>query len=62
VTGAGLGRAIGGSERYGRLLLAEFRALDEGGSLNGDGGAQATDSGVGDKLLQTVESTNPSSR
>jgi hypothetical protein len=26
VTGAGLGRAIGRSERYGRLLLAEFRA------------------------------------
>jgi hypothetical protein len=26
VTGAALGRAIGRSERYGRLLLAEFRA------------------------------------
>jgi Protein of unknown function (DUF2637) len=30
VTGAALGRAIGRSERYGRLLLAEFRAQDEG--------------------------------
>jgi len=29
VTGAALGRAIGRSERYGRLLLAEFRAADE---------------------------------
>jgi hypothetical protein len=29
VTGAALGRAIGRSERYGRLLLAEFRAQDE---------------------------------
>jgi hypothetical protein len=29
VTGAALGRAIGRSERYGRLLLAEFRAAGE---------------------------------
>jgi hypothetical protein len=29
VTGAALGRAIGRSERYGRLLLAEFRATAE---------------------------------
>jgi hypothetical protein len=29
VTGAALGRAIGRSERYGRLLLAEFRAAAE---------------------------------
>jgi Protein of unknown function (DUF2637) len=29
VTGAALGRAIGRSERYGRLLLAEFRAASE---------------------------------
>jgi hypothetical protein len=31
MTGAALGRAIGRSERYGRLLLAEFRAQDEAG-------------------------------
>jgi len=42
VTGAALGRAIGRSERYGRLLLAEFRAQDEAGGRNGDGVAQAT--------------------
>jgi hypothetical protein len=41
VTGAGLGRAIGRSERYGRLLLADFRAQDEAGHPNGDGAAQA---------------------
>jgi hypothetical protein len=29
VTGAALGRAIGRSERYGRLLLAEFRTATE---------------------------------
>ena len=40
VTGASLGRAIGRSERYGRLLLAEFRAGDKGSDLpNGDGEA-----------------------
>jgi Protein of unknown function (DUF2637) len=40
VTGAALGRAIGRSERYGRLLLAEFRAQDEGSDRhNGDGAA-----------------------
>ena len=40
VTGAALGRAIGRSERYGRLLLAEFRAADKGSDrLNGDGEA-----------------------
>jgi hypothetical protein len=37
VTGAGLGRAIGRSERYGRLLLADFRAQDQAGHPNGDG-------------------------
>jgi hypothetical protein len=38
VTGAGLGRAIGRSERYGRLLLAEFRAASgQAASPNGDG-------------------------
>jgi Protein of unknown function (DUF2637) len=37
VTGAALGRAIGRSERYGRLLLAEFRAQDEAGHRNGNG-------------------------
>jgi hypothetical protein len=42
VTGAGLGRAIGRSERYGRLLLADFRAQDKGGHHNGDGAGQAT--------------------
>jgi Protein of unknown function (DUF2637) len=37
VTGAALGRAIGRSERYGRLLLAEFRAAVEQESTgNGD--------------------------
>jgi hypothetical protein len=41
VTGAALGRAIGRSERYGRLLLAEFRSQDEAGSGNGDEAAQA---------------------
>jgi hypothetical protein len=40
VTGAALGRAIGRSERYGRLLLADFRAHDEGSDRhNGDGAA-----------------------
>jgi hypothetical protein len=43
VTGAALGRAIGRSERYGRLLLAEFRARDEDDRHNGDGVAQAND-------------------
>jgi hypothetical protein len=42
VTGAALGRAIGRSERYGRLLLAEFRAQDDTGRRNGDSAAQAT--------------------
>jgi hypothetical protein len=42
VTGAALGRAIGRSERYGRLLLADFRAHDEDRNPNGDGAAQAT--------------------
>jgi hypothetical protein len=38
VTGAALGRAIGLSERYGRLLLAEFRATAEPETTrNGDG-------------------------
>jgi len=42
VTGAALGRAIGRSERYGRLLLAEFRAQDEGSDRhNGDGAASS---------------------
>jgi hypothetical protein len=36
VTGAALGRAIGRSERYGRLLLAEFRAAEQEPSPNGD--------------------------
>ena len=36
VTGAALGRAIGHSERYGRLLLAEFRAAELESSRNGD--------------------------
>jgi Protein of unknown function (DUF2637) len=40
VTGAAIGRAIGRSERYGRLLLAGFRAQDEGSDRhNGDGAA-----------------------
>jgi hypothetical protein len=40
VTGASLGRAIGRSERYGRLLLAEFRAGEKGSDRpNGDGEA-----------------------
>ncbi len=40
VTGAALGRAIGCSERYGRLLLAEFRAADKGSDRpNRDGEA-----------------------
>jgi hypothetical protein len=42
VTGAALGRAIGRSERYGRLLLAEFRAQDDAGRRNGDSATQAT--------------------
>jgi hypothetical protein len=38
VTGAALGRAIGRSERYGRLLLAEFRAAaGPEATRNGDG-------------------------
>ncbi|HSO55919.1 MAG TPA: DUF2637 domain-containing protein [Actinomycetes bacterium] len=41
VTGAALGRAIGRSERYGRLLLAEFRTQDEAGHRNGASAAQA---------------------
>jgi hypothetical protein len=42
ITGAALGRAIGRSERYGRLLLAEFRAEDEGSDRhNGDGAASS---------------------
>jgi hypothetical protein len=41
VTGAALGRAIGRSERYGRLLLAEFRAQDGAGHRNGAGADQA---------------------
>jgi hypothetical protein len=37
VTGAALGRAIGRSERYGRLLLAEFRAaVEQEPTGNGD--------------------------
>jgi hypothetical protein len=43
VTGAALGRAIGRSERYGRLLLAEFRAQDDAGRRNGDSATQAAD-------------------
>ena len=40
ITGAALGRAIGRSERYGRLLLAEIRTEDEGSDRhNGDGAA-----------------------
>jgi hypothetical protein len=35
VTGAVLGRAIGRSERYGRLLLAEFRAAKQEPTRNG---------------------------
>jgi hypothetical protein len=41
VTGAALGRAIGCSERYGRLLLAEFRAQDRAGHRNSAGAGQA---------------------
>jgi Protein of unknown function (DUF2637) len=41
VTGAALGRAIGRSERYGRLLLAEFRTQDQAGHRNGAGAGQA---------------------
>ena len=41
VTGAALGRAIGRSERYGRLLLAEFRAQQEAGHRNGTSADQA---------------------
>ena len=37
VTGTALGRAIGRSERYGRLLLAEFRAAEPEAIRNGDG-------------------------
>jgi hypothetical protein len=38
VTGAALGRAIGRSERYGRLLLAEFRAAaEQAPTRNSDG-------------------------
>jgi hypothetical protein len=37
VTGAALGRAIGRSERYGRLLLPEFRtATEQERTPNGD--------------------------
>jgi hypothetical protein len=44
VTGAALGRAIGRSERYGRLLLAEFRTHDDGTTpRNGAGATQAID-------------------
>jgi Protein of unknown function (DUF2637) len=43
VTGAALGRAIGRSERYGRLLLAEFRAQDQASRRNGAGADQAAD-------------------
>jgi hypothetical protein len=46
VTGAALGRAIGRSERYGRLLLADFRAHDEGSDRrNGDGAAPGEQGG-----------------
>jgi hypothetical protein len=41
VTGAALGRAIGRSERYGRPLLAEFRAQDKAGHHNGAGADRA---------------------
>jgi hypothetical protein len=38
------GRAIGRSERYGRLLLAEFRTHDDGTTpRNGAGATQAID-------------------
>jgi hypothetical protein len=43
VTGTTLGRAIGRSERYGRLLLAEFRAQDEASRRNLAGAGQAAD-------------------
>jgi hypothetical protein len=36
LTGAELGRAVGRSDRYGRLLLAEFRAKDGTAAPNGD--------------------------
>jgi hypothetical protein len=36
LTGAQLGRAIGRSDRYGRLLLREFRAAHPAGAGNGD--------------------------
>jgi Protein of unknown function (DUF2637) len=36
VSGAELGRAVGKSDRYGRLLLAEFRAADDPAGPNGD--------------------------
>jgi hypothetical protein len=44
VTGAALGRAIGRSERYGRLLLAEFRTAEQESSRNGDRRPPASDS------------------
>ena len=45
VTGAALGRAIGRSERYGRLLLAEFRAAaGPEATRNGDWRPPAADS------------------
>jgi hypothetical protein len=44
VTGAALGRAIGRSERYGRLLLAEFRAAEQESNRNGDRRPPASDS------------------
>jgi Protein of unknown function (DUF2637) len=45
VTGAAVGRAIGRSERYGRLLLAEFRATaEQEATWNGDG--QPPDAGA----------------
>jgi hypothetical protein len=46
VTGAGLGRAIGRSERYGRLLLADFRTQDQADHRNGNGSAQAANATV----------------
>jgi hypothetical protein len=44
VTGAALGRAIGRSERYGRLLVAEFRAAEQESSRDGDRRPPASDS------------------
>jgi hypothetical protein len=46
VSGAGLARRLGTSERHGRRLLAEFRTEDEGSAgRNGDGAARGKQAG-----------------